>query len=595
MSRNNSVSNTMTSPTNGSNNSKAKAVVFTPRGVLPSSCSNRRDDVNTTTTRASIRRPHMPSTRSLVVEGHALNLLAKELQNHQHRSIFTTTLPSSTPPSSSSYCQSPHYLTSQAAFDNNNYKKCLKQRSADDIISNQPPPVIDVKLVDGEMQQHQQQLLQMSQRRRRRRPLSTRSIEDFERHLILTDDVTAITGSGENYFRRGDRVRSSFLGDDERPAVYEPASDDVQTVLNRPSCIVSASPSMQGGAMTTGGQGQGQGEEHIYSLPQCHCCNDEAASKAVKTITDKYDSADRRKLHATCFIRQDDSRRPSAVAALETESRMASDPASEIGNQTSLTAARDLTYAVSTSLALTVTSDSSVQNILCPVSGLTSNDVTRIEFFYRSLETEVYVGKCMADVFFGHSPCLGASASSSDLTVKTLWNLQKAFTGVPVFVLSTGCLGRTRRELRLVVAELHTGFMLWQDKLNYLSGYTSLVENPMIHQLRLSESLRTVVQLKFRCTSGANEFARIFADVTRNPADELWQVRTLDVEFPKKSANQNLRSKQILLQRQLPAKKDISAPCNFVHVTAVNQSDTDLIAYLLKLTLKARNINPSQQ
>ena len=133
---------------------------------------------------------------------------------------------------------------------------------------------------------------------------------------------------------------------------------------------------------------------------------------------------------------------------------------------------------------------------------------------------------------------------------------------MPVLVLNTG-LGQRPRELFIVLAEKETGFPVWQDKITYLSEYAA--PDPYIHTMHLSGSLSRVAKLRMSCETAARDFHRHFTEMTGDPEDDLWRVSVKDNRGKKKRRKGKRHS-----------KKEISAPCNFSHVTRVDPKDPTL-------------------
>ena len=181
-----------------------------------------------------------------------------------------------------------------------------------------------------------------------------------------------------------------------------------------------------------------------------------------------------------------------------------------------------LSRAVITLSRSDLTSASSVHDAASPLEvdvpdhsecGVTATDRLRIEMFYRSFETQVYVCSCLADLFVGA------------LQSRDRW--AHVHTGVPVWVLNSG-LGRRRRELVLAVAERATGLPLWQDRITYLSNYSQADEGDpndnASHVLRSSSNLSSAIRVAMFNRRSAAAFLDRFHRFTANPVDDLWKI-----------------------------------------------------------------------
>ena len=406
----------------------------------------------------------------------------------------------------------------------------------------------------------------------------------------------------------GSNLRNSFI-DRNRDSICN-SVNDVQTVL-KPQPEYT--------------------EEEIYSLPQPQSYSEDTL-KAVKKITDKYDTLQMRKLRALSFRENkggnSDPNSPASPAVENTEKvpfpaevtirvespEDSSDTTLEDLSDTTLDLSPDSvkeaprepiqemprrkkpplppmpppTSRISTGptgrvvevpphLAVVdpdAAEDSAfmieprkqkpepelIQNtegdeVVCVSSGITQKDVSRIDLFFRSRECEVVVCQCLADMIMGTAdPATG---------VVDMWSAV-CHTGVPVLVLNSG-LGKRRRELFVVLAERETGFPLWQDRVNYLTGYKDI--KTAMHQLQPSNNLRMRIGFRFYCTNAAAEFLSKYREMTTDPNDDLWKVSNSRMDKGRRALLKKLRMKK------RPSKGDISQPCNFAHVTKVDTKD----------------------
>jgi hypothetical protein len=259
-------------------------------------------------------------------------------------------------------------------------------------------------------------------------------------------------------------------------------------------------------------------KEHVYSLPQPQCYGDDTL-RAVKLITDKYDTCQRRLIQAASFAGKEMDSVPEA-----------------------------LTLA-------TVTPPDIAEIILtppdCPPEPQKPQvNVTRLDLFYRGVGSDVHVCRCFADLLTGKLPPGREEVEE--------WSL--VHSGVPLFVLDTGA-GHRPRQLQIVLANNETAFALWQDKICYLSNYASISD--VEHSFFISESLSLKAKLRFTECEGAESFLSWFKQTTADPNDELWKV----------SSKKPVRKKTH--KRNRLDKTAISSPCNFAHITRIELfSDT---------------------
>lgn len=217
-------------------------------------------------------------------------------------------------------------------------------------------------------------------------------------------------------------------------------------------------------------------------------------------------------------------------------------------------------------------SASSLHDATCPLEvdvfddsecGISRTDRLRIEMFYRSHETEVYVCSCLADLFVG---ALGRGAAAGRWV--------HVHTGVPVLLLNNG-RGRRRRQLIVVVAERRTGLPLWHDRITYLSNYAQAddgdASDDTSHVMRPSSNLSTAVRISMFNRRSAAAFLDRFHRFTADPVDDLWKISddrgAGDVGecWPWTS-----RRRCVVNGGRPPSKEFISQPC---HVILVSRTD----------------------
>ena len=342
-------------------------------------------------------------------------------------------------------------------------------------------------------------------------PRRSKSHEELDR-LDLFVDMADI-----DVDYRGRAVRSSFL-EEGAPERFSACLDlgDYQTILKHSR----------------------KGEEHIYSLPQPQCYG-ENTLKAVKQITEKYDTFRRRQITGMSFRDGEGKGRPGSPPINTTTQGPSDIILGPMGGVW---------------IDPPEESDDTPSGAPQPVpADLTPQEVARIGLFYRGFGTHVVVCACYADLYMGTS--VSQDNNPAD------W--EHTHSGIPVFVLNTGN-GKRPRELFVLLAEKETGFPIWQDKITYLSEYREV--DPCIHTMHLSGSLSRVAKLRMKCEAAAQDFIHKFTEMTSDPDDDLWKVSIKDRSKKKK--------KKFKMKRT--SKKEISHPCNFSHVTRIDPKDPTL-------------------
>jgi len=240
---------------------------------------------------------------------------------------------------------------------------------------------------------------------------------------------------------------------------------------------------------------------------------------------------------------------------------------------TSQAGGRSSTTLSRTVLALShadLVSTSSQHDATCPPElpvlddtdcGVSATDRLRIEMFYRSRETDVYVCSCLADLVVG--PGGGAAGRWVHL-----------HTGVPVWLLDSG-RGRRRRQLVVALAERRTGLALWHDRITYLSNYAPDDDGggggggaAAAHVLRPSSNLSGAVRIVMFNRRSAAAFLDRFHRFTADPVDDLWRISD------DRGAGTDLGGRwpwnRRRRRRPCWSKESISQPC---HVVLISRTD----------------------
>lgn len=291
--------------------------------------------------------------------------------------------------------------------------------------------------------------------------------------------------------------------------------------------------------------------ERLYSLSQPQCYSEDTM-KAVQTITQRFDSFKLRQLRVRSFREAGGhTRRRTSNASAGRQSSNSVDGSDEEEKE-NLDRRRGSGQLRERSAA--------VEEVESAI--LTERDVYRIEVFYRGQEAEVYVCRCIADVF------MGASTKPNEET----YHWVQTHTGVPVLLLNTGS-GVKPRELVLLVAQRDTALPLWQDKINYLSGYHE--SSPGVHMMKVSGSLSKAIQLRMIDEVAAKGFLDRFSEITSDPDDELWKISGAEQNQVKDGRRHKKLKSQVSKGRRKRhvTKADISQPCNSTQLTKVDAKD----------------------
>ncbi len=208
---------------------------------------------------------------------------------------------------------------------------------------------------------------------------------------------------------------------------------------------------------------------------------------------------------------------------------------------------------------------------------LSESEVLQVEMFYRSHKTEVWVSQATAHLHLGsvkittsltpkvsdkklkHSQQAQQPRISSELVEN--WKYVKI--GVPVFLLDSGA-SRRDRKLYIILAEKGTGFTLWKDKMDHLSGYRA--STSVFHTMHLSDDHNNMAGFAFDDARAASDFLSRWRAIASNPEDDILNLSGKNKKRKKDEKKQKGKFK-------LPQKSAISTPCCFTHVTKLDRTD----------------------
>ncbi|XP_057336738.1 uncharacterized protein LOC130675208 isoform X2 [Microplitis mediator] len=189
-------------------------------------------------------------------------------------------------------------------------------------------------------------------------------------------------------------------------------------------------------------------------------------------------------------------------------------------------------------------SENNDENRLEPVTQL---EREQLETFFRGLKSQVFVCESLANLYLG-------SATQSER-----WDLR--FTGIPVVVLDLGeTRSRSKRRIQILLAERGTCFTLWRETIDNLSSYK--VSGPAFHTMCLSSDHTRLAGLSYDNSKAANDLWQHIERLVSCPEN-------ISLSVPGKKKKKQPPAKKFVL----PAKSNISQPCQFQHITSVDATD----------------------
>lgn len=158
---------------------------------------------------------------------------------------------------------------------------------------------------------------------------------------------------------------------------------------------------------------------------------------------------------------------------------------------------------------------------------LTDQEVERVEVFFSSHKTYLYVCRCLANLYY-------TKLDSSDKPGN--WELQR--TGIPVILLDKGdTKARDKRMLQIVLSEQGSGFVLWSDIIDNLSNYRE--ESSTFHTMFLSKDHRQMAGIRYDSSEAAEAFFSQIEELTSDPLNI-----SLSVPKQKKKKAKQMRRKE---------------------------------------------------
>ncbi|XP_051156009.1 uncharacterized protein LOC127278354 isoform X2 [Leptopilina boulardi] len=189
-------------------------------------------------------------------------------------------------------------------------------------------------------------------------------------------------------------------------------------------------------------------------------------------------------------------------------------------------------------------SENSDENRLEPVSQI---EREQVETFFRGLKSQVFVCESLANLYLGNA------------TQPEGWSLR--FTGIPVVVLDLGeTRSRSKRRIQILLAERGTCFTLWKETIDNLTSYK--VSGPAFHTMCLSSDHTRLAGFSFDNPKAASDLWQHIERLVACPEN-------ISLSVPGKKKKKKPVQKKVVL----PAKSNISQPCQFQHVTSVDLTD----------------------
>ncbi|KAL7668086.1 hypothetical protein ACOME3_008801 [Neoechinorhynchus agilis] len=197
------------------------------------------------------------------------------------------------------------------------------------------------------------------------------------------------------------------------------------------------------------------------------------------------------------------------------------------------------------------------------IATLAKDERTKIEVFYNSVGSYVYVSTSAAILF----------TNQLDATL-SLTEWKRLYVGVPIWLFNTGVTPKRPRRVQIVMAELGSAFIL----IDATVDHTSEVRNPRpgYVTLRLKDS-RTVIALRFLTVSAADAFYGHYCLLYRDK-------RNIDIFKPHEITKPAKYRPILFCKKELVSKKKISPPTSFRHLSSLHENQRDNLYSLTALT-----------
>ncbi|CAF0846747.1 unnamed protein product [Rotaria sordida] len=168
--------------------------------------------------------------------------------------------------------------------------------------------------------------------------------------------------------------------------------------------------------------------------------------------------------------------------------------------------------------------------------------IQRIESLYSSMGSLIHVSPCLIRLFI-----------LTDIQVCSLEQWKLIHHGYPIWLYNTGLNPRRSCELRLLIVDEKTGFILWSDRITSISN----IIQPTNLTLSFRHSLNnSSIMLRFELND-EKLFTRFYSYLKQN---QFYTENLLNQKFLKRFIK----------------KSDISPPCHFKHFNHIEENLIDV-------------------
>ncbi|CAF0973250.1 unnamed protein product [Adineta steineri] len=189
---------------------------------------------------------------------------------------------------------------------------------------------------------------------------------------------------------------------------------------------------------------------------------------------------------------------------------------------------------------------------------LTANDILKVESSYRSIGTQVFACHCLCELYI---------TTADRLAKLEDWILFQH--GLPVWLLNSGTDPKRQSRLSLIIAEIGSGFPIWEDTIN---GFSDVKQARAQHiTFRLSDQ-ETLGVIRFHNLSASKEFYSFYKAIRCDIRYEhLFSTIILNKQKRSSSCGSILRKRR--KNSKSINKSSISNPCQFQHITCLQVKD----------------------
>lgn len=352
---------------------------------------------------------------------------------------------------------------------------------------------------------------------------------------------------------------------DPPPASSKPSAPGMCSI---PTIVIDPVPSERSHVTAAAAQNSGRDYVALYAWsPESESVR---LSPSLSSVLPPVRTTSRR-VHNSSGV----DRRASSLTRTRTTSFVDSQPASR-PQRLSLQPTYSRPEAATTPIGIPASPHYDCTYVNCVTQNyVTDQDVARIEMFYSSHKTEVFVCACVARIF--RSVVMTAQEEAKELS----W-YPTGVVGVPVIVIDSGENKCRARKLYVLLADIWSGCSLWRDVIDHLSDYRVL--SGLFHSMKTSRDHTRHIGLLFANSNDAGKFHHKLHNSTSGPTGD--QLLSLSNETGDKRSRRKVNSRQISFRRKNAVKNlrksDISAPCCFEHVSTCSRMPAFLSSSSLK-------------